>query len=81
MYDVSLKRKWDEYSLLTSAEMRGIRQGLQQGLEQGIQQGIEQGRSNTLKENARNMLNRGFDVQLISEVLGLPVDEIKKLMN
>ncbi|WP_439242839.1 Rpn family recombination-promoting nuclease/putative transposase [Lonepinella sp. BR2474] len=89
MYDVSLKRKWDEYSLLTSAETRGIRQGLQQGLEQGleqgiqqgIQQGIEQGRLNTLKENARNMLNRGFNVQLISEVLGLSVDEIKSLMN
>ncbi len=27
MYDVSLKRKWDEYSLLTSAESRGIQKG------------------------------------------------------
>ncbi|WP_439256927.1 hypothetical protein [Lonepinella sp. BR2271] len=77
MYDVSLKRKWDEYSLLTSAETRGIRQGLQQGLEQGLQQGRLEG----LKDGARNMLARGLDVQLISEVLGLPVDEVKKLMN
>ncbi|WP_439328088.1 hypothetical protein [Lonepinella sp. BR2357] len=69
MYDVSLKRKWDEYAILTTAKKEGIAQGLQQG------------RLNTLKENARNMLNRGFDVQLISEILGLPVDEIKKLIN
>ncbi|WP_439242841.1 MULTISPECIES: hypothetical protein [unclassified Lonepinella] len=77
MYDVSLKRKWDEYSLLTSAETRGIRQGLQRGLEQGLQQG----RLDTLKESARNMLNLGVDVATISQYLNLPIEDVRKLQH
>ncbi|WP_386692394.1 MULTISPECIES: Rpn family recombination-promoting nuclease/putative transposase [unclassified Lonepinella] len=73
MYDVSLKRKWDEYSLLTSATNRGIQQGLQQGLQQG--------RLETLKENAQNMLALGLDLEIISKSVGLSIDEIKKLCN
>ncbi|WP_439241404.1 Rpn family recombination-promoting nuclease/putative transposase [Lonepinella sp. BR2474] len=77
MYDVSLKRKWDEYSVLTSAETRGRREGIQIGLQQGMQQGLQQG----LKNTAKNMLEHGVDIQFISDMVGLPVDEIKKLMN
>ncbi|WP_439328089.1 hypothetical protein [Lonepinella sp. BR2357] len=73
MYDVSLKRKWDEYSLLTSAETRGIRQGLEQGLQQG--------RLDTLKENAQNMLNLGVDVATISQYLNLPIEDVRKLQH
>ncbi|WP_439256928.1 hypothetical protein [Lonepinella sp. BR2271] len=73
MYDVSLKRKWDEYSLLTSAETRGIRQGLEQGLHQG--------RLDTLKESARNMLNLGVDVATISQYLNLPIEDVRKLQH
>ncbi|WP_439242843.1 hypothetical protein [Lonepinella sp. BR2474] len=73
MYDVSLKRKWDEYSLLTSAETRGIRQGLEQGLQKG--------RLDTLKESARNMLNLGVDVATISQYLNLPIEDVRKLQH
>ncbi|WP_439257948.1 PD-(D/E)XK nuclease family transposase [Lonepinella sp. BR2271] len=65
MYDVSLKRKWDEYSLLTSAESRGI----------------QKGRLETIKQNAQNMLSLGLDLNMISKVVDLPVDEVKKRVN
>ncbi|WP_439257836.1 hypothetical protein [Lonepinella sp. BR2271] len=71
MYDVSLKRKWDEYSLLSSATRKGIAQGIEQGIEQGLQKGLQ--------STAQNMLNRGFDIQLVSEIVGLPVEDIQKL--
>ncbi len=65
MYDVSLKRKWDEYSLLTSAESRGI----------------QKGRLETIKQNAQNMLSLGLDLNMISKVVDLPVDKVKKRVN
>ncbi|WP_439327546.1 Rpn family recombination-promoting nuclease/putative transposase [Lonepinella sp. BR2357] len=63
MYDVSLKRKWDEYSLLNSATNRGRMEG----------------RLENMKEVAHNMLSLGLDLEIISKSVGLPVDEIQKL--
>ncbi len=75
MYDVSLKRKWDEFSALEYATEQGILQGIQQGMLQGMQQG----ELNGLRKSAKNMLNLGLDVDLVAKYLNLPVDEIKKL--
>ncbi|WP_439257082.1 hypothetical protein [Lonepinella sp. BR2271] len=91
MYDVSLKRKWDEFSALENATEQGILQGIQQGMlqgmqqgiqkgmQQGIQQGMQQGIKQGLRESAKNMLSLGLDLEIISKAVGLPVDEIKKL--
>src|SRR5690606_22280110 len=117
MYDVSLKRKWDEYSIRETAKIEkeraleeglkeglkeGLEQGLQQGLQQGLEQGLQRGREVGLKEglekgreeeraraeaeklaekreSALKMLQNGLDVKLISEIIGLPIDEIGKL--
>ncbi|WP_439257081.1 hypothetical protein [Lonepinella sp. BR2271] len=87
MYDVSLKRKWDEFSALEYATEQGILQGIQQGMlqgmqqgiQKGMQQGIQQGELNGLQKSAKNMLSLGLDLEIISKAVGLPVDEIKKL--
>ena len=34
---------------------------------------------NKAKEMARNMLNKGFDIKLVSEISGLTIEEIKSL--
>ncbi len=145
MYDVSLKRKWDAYSIeqtriileeralarglekglqegleqgiekglqqgiqkgleqgiekglqegIEKGLQEGLEQGLQQGLEQGLQQGLEQGLAQGRQEgieqmelkaerakleSARKMLDKGFDLKLITELLGLTDSEVEKL--
>ncbi len=65
MYDVSLKRKWDEEAVMDYA----------------VKQGVRQGELKNAKENAVKMLSRGFDVQTISEITDLSAEEIKNLLN
>lgn len=48
---------------------------LQQAEEKGIEKGMEKGMEK-LKEAARNMLNEGFEISLISKVLEVPNDFI-----
>jgi len=56
-----------EEFLLDMAEKKGIKKGIEQGIEQGI------------KETALKMKNNGIDLNLIANITGLSVDEIKKL--
>lgn len=64
MYDVELKRKWDNAAVLDYAKKeamkqgreQGIQQGIQQGLQQGIQQGKEEGKEESRKEVVTNLL-------------------------
>ncbi|WP_439327486.1 Rpn family recombination-promoting nuclease/putative transposase [Lonepinella sp. BR2357] len=67
MYDVSLKRKWDEYAVK------------QYWKKEGLQEGIQEGKLENMKSVTRNMLSLGLDVELISKAVGLSVEEIKKL--
>ncbi|WP_437920292.1 Rpn family recombination-promoting nuclease/putative transposase [Sphingobacterium sp. LRF_L2] len=66
MYDVSLKRKWDQEAVRQYQEEEqkkrleeGLEKGLQQGLEQGLQQGIEQGIEQNKHEVVRKLIHRG----------------------
>ena len=49
------------------------------GIEQGIERGIEQGEKNKAISMAKNMKNRNMDINLISELTGLSIEEIKNL--
>ncbi|WP_439243124.1 Rpn family recombination-promoting nuclease/putative transposase [Lonepinella sp. BR2474] len=75
MYDVSLKRKWDEYAVREYWETEGMQKGIEKGIEKGIQKGIQE----TQRKNALNMLNLGLSLEIISKSVDLPIDEIKKL--
>ena len=55
----------------------GLVQGKQQGLEEGFTQGIEQ----TNKENAKKMLELNMDLETISKITSLTIEEIKSLKN
>ncbi|WP_437920254.1 PD-(D/E)XK nuclease family transposase [Sphingobacterium sp. LRF_L2] len=70
MYDVSLKRKWDQEAVrqyqeeeqkkrleegLEKGLQQGLEQGLEQGIQQGIQQGLEQGREEGREEGLEEM--------------------------
>ena len=58
---------------------RGYRMGIEQGREQGIKRGIEKGERLGKLETARNMLSRGMGILLISDLTGLPIEEITAL--
>ncbi|MDA0079728.1 Rpn family recombination-promoting nuclease/putative transposase [Brachyspira hyodysenteriae] len=49
------------------------------GVEEGIKQGIEQGEKNKAISMAKNMKAMDMDINLISELTGLSIEEIKNL--
>ena len=61
--------------------------GFDEGIEEGIKRGIEKGKLEGLKEGriaeqismAKSMKTKNLDINLISEITGLTMDEIKKL--
>ena len=58
---------------------QGYRDGLSQGKVEGKAEGISQGKSESKKEIAKNMLSKAMEVELISEITGLSIEEIKNL--
>lgn len=89
MYDRSLKRKWDEYSIRETAKAelkRGIQKGVEEGREQGREQGLKQGRAEVLEEvRAEKLLaaarfkKLGVSNEDIASILGLPIELIASL--
>ena len=49
------------------------------GIKEGLEKGIEQGERNKAISMAKNMKARDMDLNLISELTGLSIEEIKKL--
>ena len=64
-----------ENSIRDEATKKGLKEGLEKGLEQGLERGTEQSKN----EIARNMLKKGLDIFLISEVTGLSNEQINNL--
>ncbi len=67
--------------------LKGIEQGIEKGIEQGIEQGIEKGIAEGKAEGeyaqalktAKMMIKKGYDAELINELTGLSIEEIKNL--
>ena len=83
-YEESKKVFWDNYSVIKTARDKGVREGLQQGIQQGLQQGLQQSLQQGVQqvkiETIHRMGTKGFSVEDISEIVGLTVDEVKKLL-
>ena len=62
----------------------GKQEGLQEGFQEGIQKGLQKGKLQGLQEGklevAKNLLNVGMAIDKISEVTGIPIDELQKLL-
>lgn len=65
----------DEATRMLHAEKRAEKRGL----ERGMQQGMQQGEYKKATETAKNMLAKGFDIEVVSEITELSIDEIKKI--
>ena len=65
----------DKNTQIHNAEKRGHEQGLQQGIQQGLQQGAQQ----KAMESAANMLKKEYPTSDISEITGLPLEQVIEL--
>lgn len=85
MYDVSLKRKWDEYSIRQTAIIeqerakeeglrKGLRKGREEGRQEGRQEGLEKGR---MEERAKAEAEK-LDIARELKKEGLSVEFITK---
>ena len=62
---------------------KGHKEGKEEGLKEGKEEGIKEGREEGAKRNscdiAKRMLEKGIDVETISELTGLTEKEISEL--
>ena len=63
------------------ATSEGIRQGIEKGIEQGIEQGREEGMEDTKIELIKNMLLNKLNYEVISNISGKTIEEIKEIEN
>jgi predicted transposase/invertase (TIGR01784 family) len=75
-YDISLKRKWDQYSIKKTA----FNEGKDEGKREGIVVGIQKGEINKTREIALKLLNKGVPIDLIRDSTGLSEKEITQML-
>ena len=64
---------------MLSAEEKGLKRGIQQGIQQGIQEGLTEGERKAKLEIAKSSLKNGLSVEIVSQITGLSLEEIKSL--
>ena len=78
-YSRSLKDYRDWHNTLNHAIEEKTAQISKKLLAKGRKEGIAVGRENTQKEIARKMLDKGMDINSISELSGLSIEEINDI--
>ena len=58
---------------------KGIKKGIKKGKLEGIKEGIEKGKLAEQISMAKTMKSKNMDINLISEITGLSIEEIRKL--
>ena len=81
----------DTYNQIEYARETGREEGREEGLEEGHKKGHEEGKEKGLKEGraegvkqnsfdiAKRMLEKGIDIETISELTGLTAEEVSSL--
>lgn len=78
---------WDiisvEKTLYSSAERKGMEKGMEKGMKEGLEKGMEKGKIEGQMEEkfriASNALKQGLPLEIISQLTGLSIEEIRKL--
>ena len=73
----------DTYNQIEYARETGREEGHKVGKEEGLKVGREEGRAEGAKQNsfdiAKRMLEKGIDIETISELTGLTAEEVSRL--
>ncbi len=78
-YEESKKIFWDNYSVLKTAEQKGILQGLEQGRAEGRAEGLQQGEQNKALSIARKLKSMGLSMTDIMQATGLTEETINNM--
>ena len=78
-YDEALKKYRDTISVLEGARMEGREEGYKEGWEIGYKEGLEIGYKEDTIAIARKMKAYGVAWDMIAEITGLTIDEVKDL--
>ena len=75
--------EYDEEGVMESLKQEawedGKAEGIAQGIAQGKSEGIAQGKSEGIAQVAKTMKQAGYDLDAISKLTGITVEELKKL--
>ena len=73
--------EWDRIkrTCIKSEIKEGIEKGIQRRMKKEFRESIEKGKKEEKIEIARNMLKKGMDISIISELTNLDVDTISTL--
>ena len=83
----SMNTERDTYNQIEYARETGREEGREEGhkvgKEEGLKVGREEGRAEGVKQNsfdiAKRMLQKGIDIETISELTGLTAEEVSRL--
>ena len=80
-YLAELREKYimDQKATEAAGYDKGLKTGLKQGIQQGLQQGLKQGMQKEKIENAKKMLDEKIDINTISRITGLSIQDLKNL--
>ena len=78
-YKKSVLEYADVQDAIRCAQENSLKEGIEEGREEGREQGIQQGEANAKRLLALNMLAKGLDPSLVSEITGLTKEEVLAL--
>nr|VFJ69210.1 MAG: hypothetical protein BECKDK2373B_GA0170837_12373 [Candidatus Kentron sp. DK] len=76
------KEEWMERGMrkgMREGKIKGREEGMGIGREEGLMEGLQEGERKKAIEMAMTLLDRGMDVSEVSEISGLPEEEIRAL--
>ena len=74
-YDEALKKYRDTISVFEGVRLEGREEGRKEGMEMGVLKGRKEG----MVENARKMKAYGLALEMIADITGLTIDEVRDL--
>ena len=78
-YDEALRKYRDTISVFEGARMDGLMEGRMEGRKEGRMEGLMEGQRSEKMENARKMKTYGLALDMIAEITGLSIEEVRGL--
>ena len=78
-YDEALRKYRDTISVFEGVRMDGLMEGRMEGRKEGRMEGLMEGQRSEKMENARKMKIYGLALDMIAEITGLSIEEVRGL--
>ena len=78
-YDEALRKYRDTISVFEGVRMDGLMEGRMEGRKEGLMEGRMEGQRSEKMENARKMKTYGLALDMIAEITGLSIEEVRGL--